>query len=171
MPWGPASFRATPPAPPSARSGNRRSASTSPTGRRTSWCSGDRSRRRTRAGRRRSVRAACWSWVRTATRNFPRSPLPPAGRRGRRGGARVGVGCEPWGWPPYHYGRWAFAVNIGWLWVPPARGDVFWAPGYVGWVRTGDHVAWVPLAPREVYYGRGNYGRDGRNITKGEIHK
>jgi hypothetical protein len=39
----------------------------------------------------------------------------------------------------------------------------------VGWVRTGDYVAWVPLAPREVYYGRGNYGRYSRNITNGNI--
>ena len=93
-------------------------------------------------------------------------------RHGRwvwRGGDYVWVGYEPWGWAPYHYGRWAFVVNIGWLWVPPARGDVFWAPGYVGWVRTGDHVAWVPLAPREVYYGRGNYGRYSTNITNVNI--
>jgi len=89
-------------------------------------------------------------------------------RHGRwvwRGGDYVWVGYEPWGWAPYHYGRWAFVARIGWIWVPPARGDVFWAPGYVGWVRTGDHVAWVPLAPREVYYGRGNYGRYSKNIT------
>jgi hypothetical protein len=89
-------------------------------------------------------------------------------RHGRwvwRGGDYVWVGYEPWGWAPYHYGRWAFVVNVGWLWVPPARGDVFWAPGYVGWVRTGDYVAWVPLAPRETYYGRGHYGRYSRNIT------
>ena len=86
-----------------------------------------------------------------------------------RGGDYVWVGDEPWGWAPYHYGRWAFAANIGWLWVPPARGDVYWAPGYVGWVRTGDHVAWVPLAPRETYYGYGNHGRYSTNITNVNI--
>jgi hypothetical protein len=89
-------------------------------------------------------------------------------RHGRwvwRGGDYVWVGYEPWGWAPYHYGRWAFVVSVGWLWVPPVRGDVFWAPGYVGWVRTGDYVAWVPLAPREIYYGRGHYGRYSTNIT------
>ena len=93
-------------------------------------------------------------------------------RHGRwvwRGGDYVWVGYEPWGWAPYHYGRWAFAANIGWLWVPPARGDVYWAPGYVGWVRTGDHVAWVPLAPRETYYGYGNHGRYSTNITNVNI--
>jgi len=93
-------------------------------------------------------------------------------RNGRwvwRGGDYVWVGYEPWGWAPYHYGRWAFYARIGWIWVPPARGDVYWAPGYVGWVRTGDHVAWVPLAPRETYYGYGNHGRYSRNITNVNI--
>jgi hypothetical protein len=95
-------------------------------------------------------------------------------RNGRwvwRGGDYVWVGYEPWGWAPYHYGRWTFAVSIGWLWVPPARGDVYWSPGYVGWVRTGDHVAWVPLAPRETYYGYGNYGRYSTNITNVNINQ
>jgi len=93
-------------------------------------------------------------------------------RHGRwvwRGGNYVWIGYEPWGWAPYHYGRWTFAARIGWCWVPPARGDVYWAPGYVGWVRTGDHVAWVPLAPRETYYGYGNYGRYSTNITNVNI--
>ncbi len=95
-------------------------------------------------------------------------------RHGRwvwRGGDYVWVGYEPWGWVPYHYGRWTFAADIGWLWVPPVRGDVYWAPGYVGWVRTGDHVAWVPLAPRETYYGYGNHGRYSRNITNVNINQ
>ena len=95
-------------------------------------------------------------------------------RHGRwvwRGGDYVWVGYEPWGWAPYHYGRWAFAANVGWLWVPPARGDVYWAPGYVGWVRTGDHVAWVPLAPRETYYGYGNHGRYSTNITNVNVNQ
>jgi len=95
-------------------------------------------------------------------------------RHGRwvwRGGDYVWVGYEPWGWAPYHYGRWAFAARIGWFWVPPARGDVYWSPGYVGWVRTGDHVAWVPLAPRETYYGYGNHGRYSTNITNVNINQ
>ena len=95
-------------------------------------------------------------------------------RHGRwvwRGGDYVWVGYEPWGWAPYHYGRWAFAANVGWAWVPPARGDVYWAPGYVGWVRSGDHVAWVPLAPRETYYGYGNHGRYSTNITNVNVNQ
>jgi hypothetical protein len=86
-----------------------------------------------------------------------------------RGGEYVWIGYEPWGWVPYHYGRWAFVVNIGWCWVPPPASAVFWGPGYVGWVRTPDYVAWVPLAPGEVYYGRGYYGPNSVNITNVNI--
>ncbi|NJD61955.1 MAG: iron dicitrate transport regulator FecR [Deltaproteobacteria bacterium] len=95
-------------------------------------------------------------------------------RHGRwvwRGGDYIWIGYEPWGWVPYHYGRWAFVAGIGWCWVPPARGDVYWAPGYVGWVRTGDYVAWVPLAPREIYYGYGNYGRYSRNVRNVDVNR
>lgn len=86
-----------------------------------------------------------------------------------RGGDYVWVASEPWGWAPYHYGRWAFVASFGWCWVPPVAGDVYWSPGYVGWVRTPDYVAWVPLAPGERYYGRGNYGRNSVNITNVNI--
>jgi hypothetical protein len=51
-------------------------------------------------------------------------------------GDYVWVSYESWGWAPYHYGRWAHNPGIGWFWVPPRRGDVYWGPGYVGWVRT-----------------------------------
>lgn len=82
-----------------------------------------------------------------------------------RGGHYVWIGYEPWGWAPYHYGRWTFVRRVGWCWVPPARGEVFWGPGYVGWVQTPEYVAWVPLAPREIYYGYGSYGRYSVDIT------
>jgi len=81
------------------------------------------------------------------------------------GGDYVWVSYEPWGWAPYHYGRWSFVASFGWCWVPPARGAVHWGPGYVGWVYTSNRVAWVPLAPREVYYGRGHHGPHSVNIT------
>jgi hypothetical protein len=83
-----------------------------------------------------------------------------------RGGDYVWISYEPWGWTPYHYGRWAHAPRIGWFWVPPPRGEVYWGPGYVGWVRTADHVAWVPLAPRETYYGYGNFGPHSVDIRR-----
>ena len=43
--------------------------------------------------------------------------------------------------------------------------------GYVGWVRTRDQVAWVPLAPREVYYGYGNYGPNSVDIRNRNIRE
>ena len=82
------------------------------------------------------------------------------------GGDYTWVSYEPWGWVPYHYGRWSLVASIGWCWVPPLRGAVHWGPGYVGWVVTPTHVSWVPLAPREIYYGHGNYGPHSVNITK-----
>jgi len=74
------------------------------------------------------------------------------------GGDYVWISYEPWGWVPYHYGRWVFVVRIGWCWVPPVAGAVYWGPGFVGWVYTPTYVAWVPLAPGEIYYGHGYYG-------------
>jgi hypothetical protein len=85
------------------------------------------------------------------------------------GGDYVWVSYEPWGWAPYHYGRWVFISRIGWCWVPPARGAVYWGPGFVGWVRTPTYVSWVPLAPREIYYGYGYYGPHSVNITRVNI--
>lgn len=84
-------------------------------------------------------------------------------------GEHVWISYEPWGWVPYHYGRWAYMSRIGWVWVPPAYGDVYWSPGYVAWVSTPTYVAWVPLAPGEIYYGRGYYGRHSVNIINVNI--
>ncbi|HYA11925.1 MAG TPA: DUF6600 domain-containing protein [Thermodesulfovibrionales bacterium] len=86
------------------------------------------------------------------------------------GGDYVWVSYEPWGWVPYHYGRWIFNVSIGWCWVPPIRGAVYWGPGFVGWVYTPEYVAWVPLAPGETYYGYGYYGPHSVNITNVSIN-
>ena len=80
-------------------------------------------------------------------------------------GDYVWVSYEPWGWMPYHYGRWAFVVSLGWCWVPPVHGAIYWGPGFVGWVYTPTYVAWVPLAPGEMYYGHGYYGPLSVNIT------
>jgi hypothetical protein len=82
-----------------------------------------------------------------------------------RSGDYVWVSYEPWGWAPYHYGRWSFVASIGWFWVPPIKGAVYWGPGFVGWVQTPTYVSWVPLAPGEIYYGHGYYGPHSVNIT------
>jgi len=66
---------------------------------------------------------------------------------------------EPWGFAPFHYGRWA-AVNGGWFWVPgPVVVRPVWAPALVAFVgggpgfrfSAGVGVGWFPLAPGEVY--------------------
>jgi hypothetical protein len=85
-------------------------------------------------------------------------------------GDYVWISYEPWGWAPYHYGRWAYINHRGWCWVPPARGDVYWGPGFVGWVHTPTYISWVPLAPRETYYGHGDYGLHSVNIKTVNIN-
>lgn len=82
-----------------------------------------------------------------------------------KGNDYVWISYESWGWIPYHYGRWAVVSGFGWCWVPPARGDIYWGPGYVGWYRTGNHVGWTPLAPGETYYGRRHYGQHSATVT------
>jgi|Deesub1362A_J573_1020465.scaffolds.fasta_scaffold02066_9 hypothetical protein len=87
------------------------------------------------------------------------------------GDTYVWIPDEPWGWVPYHYGRWAFSISIGWFWVPPSGTAVYWGPGFVGWIWTPDYVAWVPLAPEDIYYGYGYYGPRSVNIIHIDIHK
>ena len=60
-----------------------------------------------------------------------------------RGYGWTWVSDEPFGWATYHYGRWGFDDEIGWYWVPGTR----WAPAWVSWRRSGNHVAWAPLPP------------------------
>jgi hypothetical protein len=67
---------------------------------------------------------------------------------------------EPWGFAPFHYGRWAL-VESSWCWVPgPIVVRPVYAPALVAFVGgggfnlaigVGEGVAWFPLAPREVY--------------------
>jgi hypothetical protein len=85
-------------------------------------------------------------------------------------GSYVWIDNNPWGWAPGHYGRWVFTAARGWCWVPPARGAVYWGPGYVGWIVTPSYVAWVPLAPGEIYYGYGDYGPGNVNIATVNIN-
>ncbi|HRE72484.1 MAG TPA: FecR domain-containing protein, partial [Accumulibacter sp.] len=72
------------------------------------------------------------------------------------------VGDEPWGFAPFHYGRWVF-YGGAWGWVPGRRvARPVYAPALVAWVgspgvgvsvQVGARpaVGWFPLAPREVY--------------------
>lgn len=67
------------------------------------------------------------------------------------------VDDQPWGFAPFHYGRWV-SVNGAWGWVPsPPRVEgvpyvrPVYAPALVAWVGVGAGVAWFALGPREVY--------------------
>lgn len=61
----------------------------------------------------------------------------------------------PWGFAPFHYGRWV-VYRGSWVWVPGHYGGgvrPVYAPALVVFVGTpGFHgAAWFPLGPREVY--------------------
>ncbi|MEO8051220.1 MAG: DUF6600 domain-containing protein [Acidobacteriota bacterium] len=73
----------------------------------------------------------------------------------------------PWGFAPYHYGRWS-SFNGRWGWIPGPYGVTpLYAPALVGWVGgggggsgfslsfsigTAPAVGWFPLGPREPYF-------------------
>ncbi len=73
------------------------------------------------------------------------------------------VDAQPWGFAPFHYGRWAYVGNT-WGWVPgPVVVRPVYAPALVGFVGGGGFgvsigfgegfagVAWFPLGPRDVF--------------------
>jgi len=66
------------------------------------------------------------------------------------------VDDAPWGYAPFHYGRWC-SVGGRWGWVPgPIAVRPVYAPALVVFVGgggpgMGGNVAWFPLGPREVY--------------------
>lgn len=64
---------------------------------------------------------------------------------------------EPWGYAPFHYGRWAF-IGSRWGWVPgPIVAYPVWSPAFVafaggGGFAVGGVAAWFPLGPGEPFY-------------------
>jgi hypothetical protein len=49
-----------------------------------------------------------------------------------------------WGWAPFHYGRWFYDDDDGWVWLP----DTVWGPSWVSWRSGGGYYGWAPLGPR-----------------------
>jgi hypothetical protein len=68
------------------------------------------------------------------------------------------VGCEPWGFAPFHYGRWQQrGGRWGWIPGPPVVRPIY-SPALVVFVGVdrlnpggGPVTAWFPLGPREAY--------------------
>jgi hypothetical protein len=73
------------------------------------------------------------------------------------------VDNAPWGYAPFHYGRWV-RVNSRWCWAPGRIvGRPVWAPALVGWIggagwsvafsdrRQRPGLGWYPLTPRDRY--------------------
>jgi uncharacterized protein DUF6600/FecR-like protein len=60
------------------------------------------------------------------------------------------VGSEPWGWAPYHYGRWQWSLGAGWFWIP----GVVYSGAYVSWAVGPSYFGWCPLGfyNTPVYY-------------------
>lgn len=53
------------------------------------------------------------------------------------------VSNYPWGWAPFHYGRWVYEADYGWIWAP----GYVWAPAWVQWRWGGGYCGWAPLPP------------------------
>ena len=72
------------------------------------------------------------------------------------------VDAAPWGFAPFHYGRWAH-INDRWGWIPgPRQVRAVYAPALVAFIGgrnfsvgislgSSSPVGWFPLGPREVY--------------------
>jgi hypothetical protein len=91
----------------------------------------------------------------------------------------------PWGFAPYHYGRWA-SFGGRWGWIPgPMNVTPVYAPALVAWIGGGPGgsgfsmsfaigtaaaVGWFPLGPREPFYpsyqaSQGYFARVNRSNT------
>jgi len=79
------------------------------------------------------------------------------------------VDDEPWGYAPFHYGRW-ISVRGRWGWIPgPREVRPVYAPALVVFIGGGPqfgggggfgaNVGWFPLGPREVYVPSYNVSR------------
>ena len=79
------------------------------------------------------------------------------------------VDSQPWGFAPFHYGRWVYISN-NWGWIPgPIAAEPVYAPALVTFYQGqdfnvsvsqgGGDIGWLPLGPGDVYvppYGYSN---------------
>jgi hypothetical protein len=52
-----------------------------------------------------------------------------------------------WGAVPFHYGRWAYVGDYGWIWAPAYE----YGPAWVIWRHSGDYAGWAPLPYGAVF--------------------
>ncbi|HEY3357927.1 MAG TPA: DUF6600 domain-containing protein, partial [Polyangia bacterium] len=95
------------------------------------------------------------NWVQTEGQGtvwYPSGDVVGAGWRPFHRGGRwahttrgwTWVSDYPWGWGPFHYGRWGWdPVRTSWYWVPGRT----WMPATVEFRYTDDAIGWAPLAP------------------------
>jgi hypothetical protein len=70
---------------------------------------------------------------------------------------------EPWGDATYHYGRWVFDPNDGWMWVP----GYTWAPAWVVWRGGGNNIGWFPMPPDDRFLAGVEVYRDDWDWNRG----
>jgi hypothetical protein len=81
-------------------------------------------------------------WLPNAGPNF--QPYASAGHWVVTEYGNTWVSDYPWGWAPFHYGRWIFDQAFGgWLWIPGSD----WGPAWVSWRSGNGYYGWAPLAP------------------------
>ncbi len=88
------------------------------------------------------------------------------------------IGYEPWGFAPYHYGRWNY-FGGRWGWCPGPIGYYpVYGPAFVGFLGggfgfgfgVGVGVGWFPLGFGEIYHPWYGYRRGGAYIRNVNIH-
>ncbi|MCX8028298.1 MAG: hypothetical protein N3A62_10675 [Thermodesulfovibrionales bacterium] len=111
-----------------------------------------------------------YCWMPTVVNINVWSPFS-CGKYIRRHGREIWISCEPWGWVPYHYGRWIVHSYYGWLWVPPVRQRVVWHPVSVSYhevsrqrIYTRQHHNPPPPPPPVDRYRRHTTNHPERNI-------
>jgi hypothetical protein len=70
---------------------------------------------------------------------------------------------DAFGATPYHYGRWVFDPQDGWLWVP----GYTWAPAWVVWRGDQQNIGWFPMPPDDQFLAGVEVYRDDWDWNRG----